>query len=126
SIEIYSQPLKPHLPAVGRFLIIVTFYEDALKIMTQCSDQLWCLQVSTMLGVSTAVIMKRHTEYAVIGLLSVVVIQGFGYGLIIDLTFFLQNLSVIGRLVMVFSETMINKKKSFAGIPSMSETDRKK
>jgi hypothetical protein len=56
----------------------------------------------------------------------VVVLQGFGYGLIFDLTFFLRNLSVIGGLVMVFSETMISKKKSFAGIPSMSETDRKK
>jgi hypothetical protein len=79
-----------------------------------------------MLVASSAVIMKRHTEYAVIGLLSVVVIQGFGYGLMFDLTFFLRNLSVIGGLIMVFSETMINKKKSFAGIPSMSETDRKK
>jgi hypothetical protein len=79
-----------------------------------------------MLVASTSVIMKRHTEYAVIGLLSVVVLQGFGYGLIFDLTFFLRNLSVIGGLVMVFSETMISKKKSFAGIPSMSETDRKK
>jgi hypothetical protein len=79
-----------------------------------------------MLVASSAVIMKRYTEYAVIGLLSVVVIQGFGYGLMFDLTFFLRNLSVIGGLIMVFSETMINKKKSFAGIPSMSETDRKK
>jgi len=79
-----------------------------------------------MLAASTTIIMKRYTEYAVIGLLSVVVIQGFGYGLIFDLTFFLRNLSVIGGLVMVFSETMVNKKKSFAGIPTMSETDRKK
>lgn len=135
--------MKPHLPTIGRFLIIVTFYEDALRIMTQWNDQLWYLQthrhfypgishiflllnVITMLVASSAVIMKRYTEYAVIGLLSVVVIQGFGYGLMFDLTFFLRNLSVIGGLIMVFSETMINKKKSFAGIPSMSETDRKK
>lgn len=43
-IEIYSQPLKPHLPSIGRFLIIVTFLEDAWRIMTQWSDQLWYLQ----------------------------------------------------------------------------------
>lgn len=42
-IEIYSQPLKPHLPAIGRFLIVVTFLEDAWRIMTQWSDQLWYL-----------------------------------------------------------------------------------
>lgn len=43
-VEIYSQPLKPHLPAIGRFLIVVTFLEDALRIMTQWSDQIWYLQ----------------------------------------------------------------------------------
>lgn len=29
-----------YLPAVGRFLIVVTFLEDALRILTQWSDQL--------------------------------------------------------------------------------------
>ena len=29
-----------HLPAIGRFLIVVTFLEDALRIITQWSDQL--------------------------------------------------------------------------------------
>jgi hypothetical protein len=43
-VEIYSQPLKPHLPAIGRFLIVVTFLEDALRIVTQWSDQIWYLQ----------------------------------------------------------------------------------
>ena len=44
NIEIYSQPLKPHLPAIGRFLIVVTFLEDALRIVTQWGDQIWYLQ----------------------------------------------------------------------------------
>lgn len=44
NIEIYSQPLKPHLPAIGRFLIVVTFLEDAMRIMTQWGDQIWYLQ----------------------------------------------------------------------------------
>jgi hypothetical protein len=79
-----------------------------------------------MLVGSVAVISKRHTEFAVGGLLGVVIIQGFGYGLIFDLTFFLRNLSVIGGLVMVFSDSMISRKKIFAGLPSISETDRKK
>ncbi|KAK1226867.1 ER-derived vesicles protein erv29 [Marasmius sp. AFHP31] len=143
NVEIYSQPLKPHLPAIGRFLIVVTFIEDALRIMTQWGDQIWYMQnhrhfpwgishlflltnIIVMLVGSFAVITKRHTEYAVAGLLSVVIIQGFGYGLIFDLTFFLRNLSVIGGLVMVFSETMVTRKKAFAGLPSISETDRKK
>ncbi|KAJ3517895.1 hypothetical protein NLJ89_g210 [Agrocybe chaxingu] len=143
NVEIYSQPLKPHLPAIGRFLIVVTFLEDALRILTQWGDQIWYLQahrhfpwgishlflminVITMLVGSGAVITKKHTEYAVGGLLGVVIIQGFGYGLIFDLNFFLRNLSVIGGLFMVFSDSMVSRKTLFAGLPSISETDRKK
>jgi SURF4 family len=29
-----------YLPAIGRFLIVVTFLEDALRIITQWGDQL--------------------------------------------------------------------------------------
>ena len=42
--DIYSQPLRPHLASIGRFLIVVTFLEDALRIMTQWGDQVWYLQ----------------------------------------------------------------------------------
>lgn len=79
-----------------------------------------------MLAGSGAVISKRYTEFAVGGLLGVVIIQGFGYGLIFDLNFFLRNLSVIGGLIMVFTETLVTRSKPFAGLPSMSENDRKK
>jgi hypothetical protein len=79
-----------------------------------------------MLIGSGAVVSKRYMEYAVGGLLSVVIIQGFGYGLIFDLNFFLRNLSVIGGLFMVFSDSMVTRRTPFAGLPTISETDRKK
>lgn len=79
-----------------------------------------------MLGGSFAVITKRYSEYAVGGLLGVVIMQAVGYGLIFDLNFFLRNLSVIGGLLMVFSDSMYTRKKLFAGLPTLSETDRKK
>jgi len=143
AVEIYTQPLKPHLPAIGRFLIVVTFLEDSLRIVSQWGDQLWYLQrhrhfpwgishlflminVITMLFGSGAVIAKRHTEYAVGGLLGVVIMQALGYGLIFDLNFFLRNLSVIGGLLMVFSDSLYTRKTLFAGLPTLSETDRKK
>jgi len=142
-IDTLSQPLRPYLPSVGRFLIVVTFLEDALRIVTQWSDQIWYLQrhrgfpwglshtflilnVITMLAGSGAIITKRYTEYAVGGLLSVVIIQGFGYGLIFDLTFFLRNLSVIGGLIMVFSDAITSRSRGFAGLPSLTENDKRK
>lgn len=33
-----------YLPAIGRFLIVVTFIEDSLRILTQWSDQLLYLR----------------------------------------------------------------------------------
>lgn len=33
-----------YLPAIGRFLIVVTFIEDALRILTQWSDQVYYLR----------------------------------------------------------------------------------
>ena len=94
-----------------------------------------------MASCSFGVISKRYADYSVFGLLGVVVAQGefkgprrtpdqltpgLGYGLLFDLSFFLRNLSVVGGLLMVLSDSLANKKKLFAGIPSMSETDRRK
>lgn len=39
-LDTLAEPVKPYLPAIGRFLIVVTFLEDALRIVTQWNDQL--------------------------------------------------------------------------------------
>jgi len=136
-----GEPLKPYLPAIGRFLIVVTFLEDAVRILTQWGDQLTYLRdfrhipwglthlfliynVILMSACSTLVIIRRYQEYAVAGLLSVVVVQALGYGLIFDLNFFLRNLSVIGGLLMVLGDSFV-KKRVFAGLPTIDEKDKK-
>lgn len=155
---------------IGRFLIVVTFLEDALRILTQWSDQLiylkdyrhsmshgpeihmprrakqsllpsmltvaplvpWGLthlfllvNVLAMIACSTLVIARKYSEYAVFGLLGVVITQALGYGLIFDLNFFLRNLSVMGGLLMVLSDSWVRKKFAPAGLPQMDEKDRK-
>ena len=81
-----------------------------------------------MLSCSSLVIAKRYPEPSIAGLLLVVIAQGFGYGLIFDMNFFLRNLSVIGGLLMVLSDSLSKRKSPiFAGLPNiMSETDRRK
>ena len=78
-----------------------------------------------MFSCSVLVIMRRYSEYAVCGLIGVVVTQAFGYGLIFDLNFFLRNLSVMGGLIMVLSDSCIRKTQAFAGLPQLEEKDRK-
>jgi uncharacterized membrane protein YphA (DoxX/SURF4 family) len=78
-----------------------------------------------MIACSTLVIIRKYSDYAVGGLMAVVVTQALGYGLIFDLNFFLRNLSVIGGLLMVMSDSWVRKSKAFAGIPELDEKDRK-
>jgi len=167
-LDTLSDPLKPYLPAIGRFLIVVTFLEDALRIITQWNDQLVYLHdyrhselligekdrkrfvvggftmltrfgpvptginhiflivnVLAMTISSFLIIIRRYSEYAVAGLISVVVTQALGYGLIFDLNFFLRNLSVMGGLLMVLSDSWVRKKFAPAGLPQLDEKDRK-
>ncbi|KAI9827488.1 MAG: hypothetical protein M1832_004838 [Thelocarpon impressellum] len=141
-LDTVSDPVKPYLPAIGRFLIVVTFLEDALRIITQWSDQLTYLHdfrriphglthlfllvnVLAMTTSSVLVIGRKHSEYAVAGLLGVVVTQALGYGLIFDLNFFLRNLSVMGGLLMVLSDSWVRKRFAPAGLPQIDEKDRK-
>ncbi|DAA72733.1 surfeit locus protein homolog [Trichophyton mentagrophytes] len=141
-LDTVADPIKPHLPAIGRFLIVVTFLEDSLRIMTQWTPQLeylhqfrhipWgithlflIVNVVVMLSCSVLVIARKHSEYAVAGLLGVVVAQALGYGLLIDITFIVRNLSVIGGLLMVLSDSWVRKKFMPAGLPQLEEKDRK-
>lgn len=83
------------------------------------------VNVVAMLSCSSLVIARRYSEYAVAGLCGVVVTQALGYGLIFDLNFFLRNLSVMGGLIMVLSDSWIRKTQAFAGLPQLEEKDRK-
>lgn len=159
-----------YLPAIGRFLIVVTFLEDALRIITQWNDQLlylndyrhskdlppspfrstpsnvngnlpvtysittvpWGLthlfllvNVIAMMTCSSMVITRKYSDYAVFGLMGVVVTQALGYGLIFDLNFFLRNLSVMGGLLMVLSDSWVRKRFAPPGLPQMDEKDKK-
>ena len=78
-----------------------------------------------MTSCSFLIITRKHTNYAVIGLIAVVITQALGYGLIFDLNFFLRNLSVMGGLLMVVSDSWARKRFAPAGLPQIDEKDRK-
>ncbi|ORX50924.1 SURF4-domain-containing protein [Hesseltinella vesiculosa] len=142
AVDKIGQPLRPYIPAIARFLIVATFIEDAFRIITQWSDQLYYIEhsrhfpkgishlflglnVLAMLICSTMVIIRRHQDYAVYGLMGVVVTQALGYGLVFDMQFFLRNLSVMGGLMMVLSDAIGKKKQMFAALPQITENDRR-
>lgn len=131
---------KPYIPQIGRFLIVATFYEDSLRIISQWSDQVYYLWnyrhipyflvlillffvVVTMLGASTMIVLRKHALYASAALISVIVVQGFMYGLFVGSNFILRNFSLIGGLLIAFSDTLVQQKTRFAGLPEISSNN---
>ncbi|ODV59509.1 protein ERV29 [Ascoidea rubescens DSM 1968] len=144
-IDSNFSPVKPYIPAIGRFLITATFYEDSFRIISQWADQvfyLWnyrhipyfivvsflFLNILTMTIASTLLVMRKQSLIATVCLICVVISQGFFYGLFSEGTFLLRNFSVIGGLLLAFSDSIISDKRSLltAGVPMIENKDPKK
>jgi uncharacterized membrane protein YphA (DoxX/SURF4 family) len=137
--------LKPYVPAIGRAFIVATFYEDSWRIITQWSEQVYylhnyrhiwwwltvmflLLNVIAMLSCSTLLVLRKKAMYATVGLVTVTFLQGLFYGLMFESQFILRNLSVVGGLILAFSDTIVRDKRSLnmPGLPQLSNTDNKK
>lgn len=137
----WAQPIKPHLSHIGRFLLVVTFIEDALRVFMQWSDQvrfmksyrgypsflahLFLAYNFIMMVVGSGMALARFkTPIACALLASVVVVQTIGYGLLFHMSFMLRNISLIGGILLLLAESWNNNGKSrnalFAGLPSIS------
>ncbi|AOW28983.1 hypothetical protein MG5_03468 [Candida albicans P57072] len=144
-IDDYFKVLKPYVPAIGRAFLVATFYEDTLRIFTQWNEQVYYLHnyrhywrwltvlflinnMVVMTVASTLVIARKKNNIATIALIVVVIIQGIGYGLLFDAQFVLRNLSVVGGLVLAFSDSIVRDKRSLnmPGLPMLNNQDNKK
>ncbi|ODV97857.1 hypothetical protein PACTADRAFT_47705 [Pachysolen tannophilus NRRL Y-2460] len=145
TIDNYSGPVKPYVPAIGRFLIVATFYEDATRIVTQWKDQVFYLwnyrhmwywlvvvflftNVIVMSSAATMLILRKKTDVACIALCLIVFFQGLVYGLWFDSAFLLRNLSVLGGLLLAFADSLVRDKRALLmpGLPMIERKDNKK
>ena len=139
-----GSPLKPHLGRIGRFLLIVTFLEDAFRILVQWNQQLHFMQtyrhlpagishlfllynVFCMLAGSWLALVRMQTPLACALLASVVVVQSLGYGLLTHVGFMLRNASLMGGLLILMStaESASQKKQRYLpALPTLSESEK--
>ncbi|KAG7192360.1 Surfeit locus protein 4 [Scheffersomyces spartinae] len=145
AIDTYCLPLKPYVPGIGRAFIVATFYEDSLRIISQWAEQVYylhnykhrwrwltvlflSLNVLLMLVASSLLVVRKLTNVSTSVLVGVVVFQGLFYGLILDPQFLLRNLSVVGGLILAYSDSIVRdiRKLSIAGIPQLQNQDNKK
>ncbi|KAG7910031.1 hypothetical protein KL906_001936 [Ogataea polymorpha] len=144
-IDGYLSPAKPYVPFIGRFLIVATFFEDSLRIMSQWKEQVYYLatfrhlyewfvklfllfNIVCMITGAVLVILRRKPEIATGLLSSIVLLQGLVYGLFFEPVFFFRNVSVIGGLLLALSDSLVVDKRSLLmpGLPMMESKDNKK
>ncbi|SGZ56915.1 CIC11C00000005005 [Sungouiella intermedia] len=142
-LDDYFSPVKPYVPGIGRLFIVATFYEDAMRIFSQWSEQVYYLHVYrrywkwltvlflvvnivTMFTASTLLVLRKHLTFSTVALCLVVVFQGIFYGLIFDSQFLLRNLSVVGGLILAFSDSLVRDKRALPGLPMIGNQDNKK
>lgn len=144
-LDNYGAGVKPFIPALGRFLIVATFFEDSLRIVSQWKEQVYYLAtfrhlyefvvkfflfgiiVGMITGASLVVLRKQALLAS--GLLSgIVLLQGVVYGLLFDFSFLLRNVSVIGGLLLALSDSLVIDKRSLsmAGVPMLESKDYNK
>lgn len=136
SVNRLGSPLKPHLGRIGRFLLIVTFLEDAFRILVQWNDQVYFMQtyrhlpagishlfllynVFCMLVGSWLALVKMQTGLACALLASVVVVQSLGYGLLMHVGFMLRNASLLGGLLILLATGQSSAQRKQNYLPSL-------
>ncbi|SCU86428.1 LAFA_0E00694g1_1 [Lachancea sp. 'fantastica'] len=135
------QRVKPYVPALSRFFIVATFYEDSFRIISQWSDQvffLWnyrhlpyffvvlflLLVVLSMMVGATMLVLRKRLVVATGTLCACIVLQGLVYGLY-GASFILRNVSVIGGLLIAFSDSIVQSKTTFGMLPELNNKDGK-
>lgn len=136
----WAQKLRPYIPGIARFFITATFYEDSFRIVSQWSDQIFYLHkwkhypylfvvlflvlvTVSMLAGATLLVLRKQTVYATGILCGCIVVQALIYGLFTGSSFVLRNISVIGGLLIAFSDSIVQNRTTFGMLPELNPRD---
>ncbi len=147
-----AAPIRPYLSHIGRFLLVATFFEDALRICVQYGEQLDYMRnyrnmpfvmahlfllycVGAMVAGSSLALARKQIYWACGLLASVVVVQSVGYGILFHLSFLTRNLSLVGGILLLLAESIEYERKRngsaesaslFRGLPTISASESEK
>ena len=147
-----ANPIKPYLSHIGRFLLVATFFEDAFRICMQYPEQFDFMRnfrrlpaplahlflvfcVGSMVSGSVLALSRKKMVWACGLLVSVVLIQSLGYGILFYFSFMMRNLSLVGGVLLLFVESIEYERKVsgrgdnsflFRGLPTLTDSDSEK
>eukprot|EP00299_Pterocystis_sp_00344_P011967 c5670_g1_i1.p1 GENE.c5670_g1_i1~~c5670_g1_i1.p1 ORF type:complete len:264 (-),score=55.32 c5670_g1_i1:109-900(-) len=129
--------VEKFLPIIARFLLVSTFFEDAVRLVVDYETQkrylgtrigstlapgficlCFLLQV---VGGGMVLTMHRLVRFAVLALTTNIVAQVVVYGLIVDPLVIARNLALIGSLLLLVSQQSVNEhRKGLFSAPLIS------
>ena len=138
-VTLSSKHVLPHL---ARFCLVSTFFEDGLRMWLQWKDQMEYMDIAWSCGQNLAelfvainfvgqlsavamVLTRVKVCIAFWILFFIVILQTIAYIDLWGMLFLFRNLSLIGGLLLVLAESLVEDKSIFAGVPSLGENKTK-
>jgi len=130
--------IQAYISKSARVMLTATFLEDAVRISTEftpqfnflCSSQriptvlayfVLSFSVLAQISGSVMIVAQYKTTIAVLGLISVLMMQTISYGYLFDLTFMIRNIAVSGGLLIILAHEKVIELRStpFSGAFTM-------
>eukprot|EP00123_Amoebidium_parasiticum_P016676 comp23540_c0_seq1/m.39698 comp23540_c0_seq1/g.39698 ORF comp23540_c0_seq1/g.39698 comp23540_c0_seq1/m.39698 type:complete len:276 (-) comp23540_c0_seq1:464-1291(-) len=140
-VEGLFRTTKKYVPHVARLLLVATFIDDGIRMITYWNEQvaffrtmypypvvvlILLVNCLLQLGCAAMVLGRRYSDYAVYGLFFVLVFQTVLYSLLWSANFMARNLALMGSLVLLMADSRTSGRRDYAGVPSMGNEDHVK
>eukprot|EP00735_Rhodelphis_limneticus_P011549 TRINITY_DN4664_c0_g1::TRINITY_DN4664_c0_g1_i1::g.19519::m.19519 TRINITY_DN4664_c0_g1::TRINITY_DN4664_c0_g1_i1::g.19519 ORF type:complete len:272 (-),score=55.88,sp/O74559/SURF4_SCHPO/36.96/4e-47,SURF4/PF02077.10/2.7e-72,K_trans/PF02705.11/0.89 TRINITY_DN4664_c0_g1_i1:408-1223(-) len=141
-IEERLRVYRKHLPNIGRFLLVLTFVEDAFRLVIQWPEQtafLLALNFPRMIATAflfLAIVVQIIGSFAVISRYRLVISSSVLAGFVVlqtlvyasgyeegKIKFLFRNMSLIGGLLMLIAEEKRRAKEAFPGLPMFDASE---
>ena len=135
--------LNTVLPHLARLCLVSSFIDASVSLWFQWEDQKEYLVTSWgcttniatsflifnfigQLGSVTMILSRFCVRSACLILFCLVILQAIAYKELLKMQFLFRNVSLLGALLLVVAETLVEEKSQYAGLPSLGQNKTKK
>lgn len=134
-LDSYYTRFKPVIPTIAKFLLLSTFIDDGIRMLTHWDEQhrffnrrfpsaicslILLINCSVQLGASALILTKKFRLQASCALFFIVIFQTIIYSPLWTANLLMRNLALCGSLLLLLADARASndRKNEFAGIPT--------